>query len=196
MRFKAQTPLEERTPIDHDSPFAKDWLWEVADRICADYLVDYYADTLKSDTELLEGHIRDSKVLVPHPDGFHFHELKDKLLSLLQEVTESAVVKHLAIRTYEELTNEEKQEALTHEIGEILTMCAELDSEDVPSTLRQAVVEAWEEIERFKTPWFFGETLYERAEVNIRELAQRSVEQAIYPATHQPVIFIRPKKED
>ena len=113
------------------------------------------------------------------------------------------------MRTYDQLTDEEKRQALDQELDALLGYVIEgairFDDEKNGDDLQAAIAEAGEEANRMQTPWFAGEyimgakyrwssTLDGPADMtetvgdHLRGMAQCSAEDALYPSPDETII--------
>ena len=109
------------------------------------------------------------------------------------------------MRTYEQLTDEEKSKALDQELnallGHVIEGSIRFDDEKNDDNLQAVITAASEEANRRQTPWFAGEYIMDakytvdkaggyEASVgdNLRGMAQCTVEDALYPGTTETII--------
>ena len=113
------------------------------------------------------------------------------------------------MRTYDQLTDEEKRQALDHELNVLLEYVIEgairFDDEKNGDNLQAAINAAGEEANRMQTPWFAGEYIMdatykwsstldgpadmtETVGEHLRSMAQCTVEDALYPGPDETII--------
>lgn len=92
------------------------------------------------------------------------------------------------MKTYDQLTSEEKERAMNKAVTAVLEAMA--NNFYNGTTLGDVAERAGEDMERNQTPWFFGERVMELAGDLVREEAQREAEMCFYAEHYDlPVVL-------
>jgi len=92
------------------------------------------------------------------------------------------------MKTYDELTKEQKDAAVEKEALRILRFLAE--GYPAPSLeLREIANEVGAEMDRMQTPWFFGEVMWERAETHLKGIARYYVKDQVFAEKGDPEVI-------
>ena len=92
------------------------------------------------------------------------------------------------MKTWEQLTKEQKEVALKRQVDRTLENLCEYGAEWFPE-IEEKFNAAVAEMKRMRTPWFLAEALFERAENEITELAMGNCEMYLYAEPSDPLVI-------
>jgi hypothetical protein len=96
------------------------------------------------------------------------------------------------MKTYNQLTVEQKQKALDKEIESLVKAIMEgairFNDKKNKDNLQARIDAAWKKAERMQTPWFAGSYIMDTCKDEITGMAQCVVEDALYPESSETVI--------
>lgn len=92
------------------------------------------------------------------------------------------------MKTFDELTPEQQEEAVEKEAIRLLSALADGSTRRVNKRLQAVVDEAWTEMERLSTPWFFGEAVWEEIGTDLKNLVLPTVEGQLFAEIDSPEV--------
>ena len=90
------------------------------------------------------------------------------------------------MKTFEELTPEQKEKAIVICVNNILHDIIECNRKF--KGLQARINKAWKEAERMKTPWFVHEYIMDTCEDDIKAMAETHAQNSLYPEPQEHVI--------
>ena len=93
------------------------------------------------------------------------------------------------MKTYNQLTEDQKTEAFNKRLSNLLEMIIEgaivFNDNENEDDLQARINTAWEKANRMQTPWFIGEYIMDTCSEEIKGMVQCDIEEALYPEQNE-----------